>query len=169
LAEIYPYQQLGDLYQFTTEQGVVVKVNLPKDPRWFPDNPEIEEAHSFFIETDKPSMGLDLRLRNTVLEIVTGFLNNNDAIIIYHCDPFDGKGHLRYVKFNRWFSLINDPSIEKHDRQVTVIDLKVDESQKLIRLELAVYASIVLRKTHPDYDAAMRLFYSGDLDKSGKL
>lgn len=114
-------------------------------------------------------MAVDIRLRNTVLDILANFLLQSDAIIIYHCDPFDGKGYQRYIKFNRWFNLINDPSIEKQDRQVMVIDLKVDENDNLVRSELMVYASILLRKTHPDYKAAIHLFYSGDIDKTGKL
>jgi hypothetical protein len=168
-SEIYRYQHLGKYSQFTTAQNIVVDVHLFKDPKWFPDNPEIEEACSFFITTDKPSMGLDVRLRNTVLDILTDFLKENDAIIIYHCDPLDGKGHKRYAKFNRWFNLINDPTIEKQDRQVIVKDLKIDESGNLARSELIVYASILLRKSHPDYNSAIRLFHSGDLDKTGKL
>jgi hypothetical protein len=152
-----------------TAQDVAVTVHLSKDPRWFPNNPEIEKVFSFLIETDKPSMHLDTRLRNTVLDILTSFQKETDAIILYYCDPFDGKGHLRYAKFNRWFSTINDPSIEKQDRQVTVADLKIDESGNLVRTELIVYASILLRKSHPDYDPAIRLFHSGDLDKTGKL
>jgi len=168
-SDIYPYQHFGKYFTFTTAQDIVVTVHLFQDSKWFPDNPEITEACNFFIETDKPSMGLDIRLRNTVLDILINFLKENDAIIIYHCDPFDGKGHLRYAKFNRWFNLINDPSIEKQDRQVMIIDLKVDEQDQLVRSELMVYASILLRKTHPDYEAAIRLFYSGDLDKTGKL
>lgn len=169
LAEIYPYEQFGELYKFTTSQNIVVMVHLSKDPRWFPDNPEVEQAYSFFIETDKPSKALDIQLRNTVLDILKNFYEQNNAIIIYFCDPRDGRGKARYAKFNRWFSLINDPSIEKQDRQVTVIDLKVDESENLIRSELTVYACILLRKTHPDYDTALRLFHSGDIDKTGKL
>jgi hypothetical protein len=169
LVEIYPYLQFSELYQFTTAQDIAVNVHLPLDGKWFPDNPEIANTHSFFIITDKPSMRLDVRLRNTVLNILTNFLKENDAIIIYHCDPLDGKGHKRYAKFNRWFSLINDSTIEKQDRQVIVKDLKIDENGNALRLELTVYASILLRKAHPDYDSAIRLFHSGDLDKTGKL
>lgn len=114
-------------------------------------------------------MGLDIRLRNTVLDILANFLKENDAIIIYYCDPLDGKGYKRYVKFNRWFGLINDTSIEKHDRQVIVKDLEIDVNGNAVRSELTVYASILLRKSHPDYVLAIRLFHSGDLDKTGKL
>ena len=144
-------------------------MHLSKDPRWFPNNPEIEKVYSFLIETDKPSVRLDIRLRDTVLDILTNFLKETDAIIIYYCDPFDGKGHLRHAKFNRWFTTINTPFIEKQDRQVTVVDLKVDENGNLVGSELNVYASILLRKTHPDYEAAIRLFQSGDIDKTGKF
>lgn len=150
-------------------QEIVVKVNLSQDSRFFPDNPEIEEAFNFFIETDQPSMGLDVRLRNTVLDILTSFLKENNAIIIYYCDPLDGRGHLRYAKFNRWFSEVDDPSVEKHDREFIVIDLKIDENDNLVRSEHAMHTSILLRKTHPDYDAVIHLFYAGDLDKTGKL
>lgn len=114
-------------------------------------------------------MGLDVRLRNTVLDILTNFLKKNDAIIIYHCDPFDGKGYKRHLKFNRWFQLINDPSIEKQDRRVIVKDLKIDEYGNAARSELTVYASVLLRKSHPHYVPALRVFHSGNLDKSGKL
>lgn len=114
-------------------------------------------------------MGLDVRIRNTVLHILANFLRENDAIIIYYCDTRDGKGHLRHAKFNRWFNLIDDSATEKQDRQVIIIDLKVDENNQLVRSELPVYASILLRKTHPDYEAAIRLFHSGDVDKTGKL
>ncbi|SEI38507.1 hypothetical protein SAMN05216327_101108 [Dyadobacter sp. SG02] len=114
-------------------------------------------------------MGLDIRLRNTVLDILASFLKDHDAIIIYFCDPFDGKGHKRYAKFNRWFNMIDHLTIEKHDRQVTVLDLKIDENDRLIRSEVVVYASILLRKTHLDYEAAIRIFHSGDIDKSGKV
>jgi len=169
LLDIYNYHHFGDVYQFTTKQGVVVSVQLSLDGRWFPDNPEIAGVHSFVIRTDKPSIGLDVRLRNTVLGILTNFLRENDAIIVYYCDPFDGKGYKRYLKFNRWFDLINDPSIEKQDGEFTVTDLSIDEYDHLMRSELTVYASILLRKTHPDYDAVIRLFHSGDMDKTGKL
>lgn len=114
-------------------------------------------------------MVLDIRLRNTVLHVMTNFFKQNNAIIIYFCDPRDGRGSTRYAKFNRWFGLVNDPSIEKHDRQVFVTDLRVDENDNLVRSELSVHASILLRKTHPNYDAAIRIFHSGDLDKTGKL
>lgn len=114
-------------------------------------------------------MGQDIRLRNTVLDILANFLAETDAIIIYYCDPHDGKGHKRHAKFNRWLSLIRDPSIEKHDRQVIVKDLKIDKNDNLFRSELTVYASILLRKSHLDYEPAINLFYSGDLDKTDKL
>ncbi|MCF0071210.1 DUF6169 family protein [Dyadobacter sp. CY261] len=166
-SEIYPYQSLGKYYQFTTAQNIVVHLFL--DPKWFPDNPEIAEACSFFILTNKPSIGVDIRLRNTVLDILANFLKENEPIIIYHCDPHDGKGHKRFTKFNRWSSLINDQTIEKHDRQVIVKDLKIDEDGNCVRSELVVYASLLLRKTHPNYEAAIRIFYSGDLDQTGKL
>jgi len=169
LLDIYNYRHFGDVYQFTTKQDIVVSVHLSLDGRWFPLNPEIAGVHSFVIKTNKPSIGLDVRLRNTVLDILTNFLRENDAIIVYYCDPFDGKGYKRFLKFNRWFDLINDPSIEKQDGEFTVTDLKIDECDHLMRSELTVYASILLRKTHPDYDAAISLFHSGDLDKTGKL
>jgi len=114
-------------------------------------------------------MGLDIRLKNTVLDILANFLKGNDAIIIYYCDPYDGKGYKRYLKFNRWFSTINDPTIEKQDREVIVKDLKIDENDNLVKTELTIYASILLRKSHLDYDSVIRLFHSGDLDKTGKL
>ena len=114
-------------------------------------------------------MGQDIRLRNTVLDILANFLKEHDPIIIYYCDPLDGRGHLRYAKFNRWFGLINDPSIEKHDQEFTIIDLKTDENDNLIRSEYTMYASLLLRNTHPDYHTVIRLFHSGDIDKSGKL
>ncbi|WP_143016897.1 DUF6169 family protein [Dyadobacter soli] len=168
-SDAYAYTRLGERYKFLTDQNIVVTVDLSRDTRYFPDNPEIAPACNFFIETDKPSMGLDIRLRNTVLDILSNFLKEKDPIIIYYCDPRDGKGYLRYAKFNRWFSLMNDPSIEKQDRQVIVVDLKVDENENLIRYELPVYTSILLRKTHKDYEVATRLFHSGDIDKTGKL
>ncbi len=152
-----------------TTQDIVVTVDLSRDARYFPDNPEIGPTCNFFIETDKPSMGLDVRLRNTVLYILTNFLQENDVIIIYYCDPQDGKGYLRHAKFKRWFSLINDPSIEKQDRQVIVKDLKIGGNGNVVRPEMIVFASILLRKTHPDYEAAIQLFHSGDADKTGKL
>ncbi|OJV12424.1 MAG: hypothetical protein BGO21_06680 [Dyadobacter sp. 50-39] len=167
--EVYPYQRDGTYFRFTTVQDILVKVNLSVDPRFFPDNPEITETCLFFIETDKPSMGLDIRLRNTVLDILTNFLKENEAIIIYYCDARDGRGHLRYAKFNRWFSLMKDPAIEKQDRQVIVADLNVDENDHAVSSELTVHASILLRKTHPAYDIAIQLFHSGDVDQSGKL
>lgn len=169
MVEIYPYQQFGELFKFTTAQDVVVTVHAPLDQRWFPNNPEIAGVHSFLIKTTKPSIGLDIRLRNTVLDILINFLKENDAIIIYYCDPHDGKGYKRYIKFNRWFALVNDPFIEKQDRQVVVKDLKIDENGNLIRSELTVYASILLRKSHSDYEPAILLFHSGELDKTGKL
>jgi hypothetical protein len=114
-------------------------------------------------------MGLDVRLRDTVLDILLRFLHENEAIIIYHCDPLDGKGRQRLLKFNRWFDLINDPLVEKHDREFVVTDLAVNESGQAVRTELPVYASILLRKSHPDYASALDLFHSGELDKSGKM
>lgn len=168
-SDIYPYQHLGKYFQFTTAQEIVVTVHLFRDAKWFPNNPEIDQACSFFILTDRPSMGLDVRLRNTVLDILINFLQENEAIIIYHCDPVDGRGHQRFMKFNRWFNLITGHSIEKHDRKVVITDLSMNESGDLIRTELPVYASILLRKSHPDYKTALRLFHSGDMDKSGKL
>jgi hypothetical protein len=168
-ADIYPYLRFGRRYRFTTAQDIVVTVDISEDSRFFPDNPEIAEVCNFFIKTDKPSMGLDIRLRNTVLDILAKFLKENDAIIIYYCDPLDGKGHKRYAKFNRWFGLINDPSIEKQDRQVIVKDLEIDGNGSAVRSELTVYASILLRKSHPDYAPAIRLFHSGNSDKTGKL
>ncbi|GGM83266.1 hypothetical protein GCM10010967_13740 [Dyadobacter beijingensis] len=114
-------------------------------------------------------MRQDIRLRNTVLDILNRFLTENDAIVIYYCDHRDGRGHARQAKFNRWFSIIQDTSIDKQDRQVTVVDLNVGENGELIRSELVVYASMLLRKTHPDYNAAIRIFHSGDSDKTGKL
>ncbi|MGN7887569.1 DUF6169 family protein [Dyadobacter sp. 22481] len=167
--EVYPNERFGSYFLFTTVQDIVVKVNLFQDPRFFPDNPEIEEAFNFFIETNKHSMGLDARLRNTVIAILANFLKENNPIIIYYCDPLDGRGHLRYAKFNRWFYMVDDPSVEKHDREFIVNDLKIDESGNVFRTKLTVYASILLRKNHPDYDSAISLFHSGELDKTGKL
>lgn len=114
-------------------------------------------------------MALDVRLRNTVLDILARFFEQSNAIVVYHCNPFDGKGGKRHAKFSRWFSLIHDASVEKHDRQAIVTDLTLDEIGNLVRTEYAIYASILLRKSHAHYTSALDLFHSGDLDKSGKL
>jgi len=169
LFDVYPYSRFEKYYQFTTAQDVVVTVFILKDKRWFPYNPEITNVYSFSIETSKPSMGIDARLKNTVLEILSNFLKENDAVITFFCDPDDGKGHKRNMKFQRWFRDISDESLEKHDREVIVKYQDVNDDEEIIDIEVLIYSSLLVRREHPNYDAVIRIFQSGDSDKTDKL
>ncbi|MCF0060114.1 DUF6169 family protein [Dyadobacter chenwenxiniae] len=171
MSELYQYtfDPARKTYSFITRSEIKVTVAISRDRRWFSDNTEIKEVYSFDIVTDKPSLSIDIKIRNTIIKILSDRLADVSAVIVYFCDPFDGKGAKRSLKFDRWFSCLENKSIEKHNRQVFAIDEEIDEEGNTEKVETLLYTSMLLHNENPLYKTLIRVFYSGDDNVTDKL
>lgn len=165
----YSFDPSKKTYTFITNKGITINVVISRDRRWFPYNTEIKEVFSFDIITDRPSLGLDVLIRNTIIEIIGNHLNDIETVIVFFCDPEDGKGAKRDMKFSRWFDHMSGESIEKHDRKVYVKDTKIDELGNEIEVDVLLYSSMLIHKENSLYKTITRVFQAGDKDVTEKL
>jgi Family of unknown function (DUF6169) len=52
--------------------------------------------------------GLDKRIADTTVTIISDFLNKKSNAVVYICDNSDNREKARFHKFNHWFTKYND-------------------------------------------------------------
>ena len=69
---------------------------------------------------------MDLRIRNTILSIISDFWDDYEEVILFVCDSSDGRSESRMRLFHYWYKILNS------DNNVTKIDYSVEQIKAAI-------------------------------------
>lgn len=108
---LQPYKYIiskPDYYSFVTDSEVEYICYFSPYGMYFINYPELRsKIFDFNLELKHKktkTTGTDKRIADTVIAIVGEFLNSKINVVVYVCDPTDGKGYLRARKFKTWFN-----------------------------------------------------------------
>lgn len=138
----YIFHEPTQSYKFTTKNQIEYSIVFSVDEllsNTFKEN--IDGIWHLLIDkiTDKKAP-LDVRVSDTINEIVTLFFENTQNSILYFCADDDGKEEKRFNAFERWYQKSSLPNfVSKIDK---VIDL--DEAGKY-------YSSLLYHKKNDNY------------------
>ena len=137
-----PYKlESSGLYSFSfmTEQGKRYEIGFIQD-LMISD----EGIYQFFISTeDKFKTAPDEKIQQTVMVVMTEFFKTQGVVLDYICATEDNRQAVRDRMFHRWF----EQSMDKDQYYMRNMSVEIDG--------IWYYASVVLRKDNPRFDAVM--------------
>lgn len=142
LNEKAPYRlESSGLYSFSfiTEYGKRYEIGFIQD-LMISD----EGIYQFFISTgDKLKTAPDERIRQTIMVVMNEFFKTQGVVLDYICDTADNRQAARDRKFHQWF----EQALDKDQYCMRNMSVEIDG--------IHYYASIILRRDNPRYDAVM--------------
>ena len=118
----YPYSKSIDgEYRFVTDNGIEYLAYFNRVP--------IDSCvvYNFvFAKSTAGRYGMDPRIRNTILNIISDFWNDYEEVILFVCDSSDGRSECRMRLFHYWYKILNN------DNNVTKIDYSVEQIKAAI-------------------------------------
>ena len=142
LNEDAPYKlESSGLYSFSfvTEQGKKYEIGFIQD-LMISD----EGIYQFFISTeDKYKTAPDVKIQQTVMVVMTAFFQTQGVVLDYICATEDNRQAARDRMFHRWF----EQAMDKDQYCMRNMSVEIDG--------IWYFASVVLRKDNPRYDAVM--------------
>lgn len=142
LNEEVPYKlESSGLYSFSfvTEQGKKYEIGFIQD-LMISD----EGIYQFFISTeDKFKTAPDVKIQQTVMVVMTEFFKTQGVVLDYICATEDNRQAARDRMFHRWY----EQAMDKDLYCMRNLSVEIDD--------VWYYASVILRKDNPRYDAVM--------------
>lgn len=127
------------LFSFVTEQGKKYEIGFIQD-LMISD----EGIYQFFISTeDKFKTAPDVKIQQTVMVVMTAFFKTQGVVLDYICATEDNRQAARDRMFHRWF----EHAMDKDQYCMRNMSVEIDG--------IWYFASVVLRKDNPRYDAVM--------------
>ena len=114
---LYSYTKSTDgEYRFVTDRGLEYLAYFNRVPV------ESCVVYNFvFGKSTTRRCGMDPKIRNTILDIISDFWEDYDEAILFVCDSSDGRSECRMRLFQYWYNILNI------DKDVVKIDYSVDE------------------------------------------
>lgn len=139
---------------FITDSGVVYMVGFVAET-----NMNIPNAYQFFITPKGRTkhVGTDIKIGQTVAEIVKSFFRNNDNVLVYICDTSDKMQAARNRKFKIWFQ--HYAEMEEFEFVSELMDVGDDE----------YFTAMILKSSHPHLTSTVDAFHQYFHDLRGKL
>ncbi len=130
-------------YSFVTDSSVEIFVCFEKD-----EILQTGESYQLGISNPKGTKSpRDLKIRQTILAIVSEFFAKNQAGLLYICETGDGMQKMRNRLFKYWFSIYEE-SDEYYFQPMTIYDEEGNEN----------YAALIIRYDNPLFAAVVREF-----------
>lgn len=103
-------------YHFLNDFDVLYQVYFTMGADYFPDVYFRNYIKVFgFRPVSSTDNKFDKKSAETIIHILSDYLNQDDYIIMYVCDEKDRKQSVRNRLFNLWFNKYNDGSFDKFD------------------------------------------------------
>lgn len=139
-------------FVFVTDHGVKYEISFVLDYTL-----GINNSYQLCIDNvEDKTQPRDVKVRDTIAEIIKEFFNTNEVSLLYICDTSDGRQKVRDRIFKIWFE-------EKalHD-QFTLIpaSIVVDGDE--------YFASLILCNNHPQFEAISNMFVKFKEDLADK-
>lgn len=94
-----------DEYSFLTDSGVIYTAYFIIENAGF-------NIYSFGFDKNKDGEYVpDVKIKNTILCLISAFIERNDGAVLYVCDSLDGRALSRRRLFYRWFYEYNDSTL----------------------------------------------------------
>ncbi len=139
---------------FITDSGVVYMVGFIAET-----NMDIPNAYQLFITPKGRAkhVGTDIKIGQTIAEIVKSFFRNNENILVYICDTSDKMQAARNRKFKIWFHQY--AQTEDFDFVSETMNMSEDE----------YFAAMILKKSHQHFIETTHTFHQYFQDLREKL
>lgn len=152
-----PYRVLEyeeDTACFITDSGIVYMVGFIAET-----NMDIPNAFQLFITPKGRAkhVGTDIKIGQTIAEIVKSFFKNNNNVLVYICDTSDRLQAARNRKFKMWFHQYTE--MEEFEFVSESMDVGDDE----------YYAAMIIKTAHPDLNTTVSAFHRYFHDLREKL
>lgn len=143
LTSPYKVENSGESsFVFVTDHGVKYEISFVIDYTL-----NIANSYQLCIDNvENRTQPRDIKVRDTIVEIIKEFFNSNEVSLLYICDTSDGRQKVRDRIFRMWFE-------ETADRELYTIipaSIEVDGEE--------YFASLILRNNHPQYEAISSAF-----------
>lgn len=143
--ETSPYKIINSgesSFVFITDYGVKYEISFVIDYTLGIDN-----SYQLCIDNvENKTQPRDIKVRDTIVEIIKEFFKNNELSLLYICDTSDGRQKVRDRIFRIWFE-------EKASSKLFTIipaSIEVDGEE--------YFASLILCNNHPQYEAISSSF-----------
>lgn len=152
-----PYKVLEfeeDTACFITDGGIVYMIGFIAET-----NMDIPNAYQLFITPRGRTkhVGTDVKIGQTVAEIVKSFFRNGDNVLVYICDTSDRMQAARNRKFKSWFRQYTEEGDFEFVSEI--IDVGEDE----------YFAAMIINKSHQKPNETKRAFHQYFHDLREKL
>lgn len=118
----YEFSWDGESYNFTTDLDVKYRVVFDDPGDLFSEYPSINGrvfSFAFYASYNELlPIRQDLRVKDTIADIINKFFVVKTNMIVFVCDSTDGRELCRKRLFERWFEEFNDNILEKYDGTV---------------------------------------------------
>ena len=138
---------------FTTKQGVLYSVGFVRDYSFLQDG-----LYQFFItNVNHIHANAEDGVFETVKVIVEEFFAQGQPVMLYICDTMDDRQAVRDRLFQMWFHMyISNTTFTMYNEQVCIDNIQY-------------FASIILRKDHPQHNLIINTFHDFVQDIPNKL
>lgn len=143
--ETSPYKVIScgeSSFVFVTDHGVKYEISFVVDYTLGIDN-----SYQLCIDNvENKTQPRDIKVRDTIVEIIKEFFNSNEVSLLYICDTSDGRQKVRDRIFRIWFE-------EKASHELYTLipaSIEVDGEE--------YFASLIIRNNHPQYEAISSAF-----------
>lgn len=112
----YPFTNQNRKYHFITESGTEYTAHFERVP--------IDSCIVYHFVFAKSKIGgkvKDLRIRDTIANIIYDFWGDYDDVILFVCDSSDGRAQNRMRLFDHWYKTLN------FDEKVVKINFSVND------------------------------------------
>lgn len=133
------------IYSFRTDNNIEYDIIFYDAIDYYVDTSGYENISNVYsLLIDKKTDGVapyDIETRNTIDAVLNHFFENTSNSLIYECDTSDEKEHLRYRKFNGWYSQGNK------SEELIKIDRPIKDNYNTIH-----YTTLIYHKENPFAD-----------------
>lgn len=139
---------------FITDSGIVYMVGFIAET-----NMDIPNAYQLFITPKGRAkhVGTDVKVGQTIAEIVKSFFRTSNNVLVYICDTSDKMQAARNRKFKIWFHQY--AGLEDYVLVSETMDVAEDE----------YFAAMIMRKSHLNCNETIDAFHRYFRDLRGKL
>jgi len=133
--EVY-WHEASRTYRFRSDYDVVLAIGFDED-----DIIETAETYIFsIINVNNVPSPRDLKMRDTVMLIIEGFFNMNQAALLYICESGDGKQQMRSRLFEFWFSTY------RLKDEFLLMPVSIEDVEGMEN-----FAALIIRKDNPKF------------------
>lgn len=126
---------------FVTDNDITYYIEFFNYSYMFPPKAKLGSLYTFNFypskEQSKKRFKSDIKIKATILDVLSKFFNANNKALVTICDSTDSKEIYRHKLFDKWFVELETLFVEKYDCKTTIEDI-------------ILYNSLLIYSKHPN-------------------